>query len=496
MDRGCGVLLPIFSLPSKQGIGCFSKEAYKWVDDLKDAGQKYWQILPLGQTSFGNSPYQCISTYAGNPLFIDLEILEEEGYLTKAELEGMHPQKEEDLIDYEWLTAEKTKLLKLSFDRWKKQHVAEEEEAYRKFQEREAAWLEDFALFCALKEKFEDQAFTQWPDAYRLRDAQTLAKAREELSDQIAYVIYVQYLFAQQYEALKAYASERGIRMIGDLPIYVSGDSADAWTHPEIFQLDAEGLPQAVAGCPPDAYAPTGQLWGNPLYDWKKLEASGYRWWIDRMAYAFRQFDLVRIDHFRGFDAYYSIPAEDETAEHGHWEDGPGYGFFAAVEEALGKQDVIAEDLGFLTERVFELVDRTGYPGMKVLEFAFDPYGDSVYLPHHYTRNCVAYTGTHDNETLMGWYRNQHEDVRRFVDSYIGPCPEELKHLQMIRVLMMSAADTVIIPAQDYMGLDNDYRINIPSTIGGRNWRMRLPGFFSTEIKDVMRTFAHIYRRM
>lgn len=471
MKRASGILLPVASLPSKYGIGCFSKEAYAFIDKLVEAGQSYWQILPLSPTSYGDSPYQSFSSFAGNPYFIDPEALVEEGLLTQEECEDFDFGSNPVQIDYEKQYRQRFRLLRLAYER---SRIAENPE-FSCFAAENADWLEDYALFMAVKERFDGAAWNEWAEDIRKRWSFAMDYYRRECYFDIEFYKYLQFLFFGQWMKLKRYANEKGIRIIGDIPIYVAFDSSDAWANPEMFQFDGEYLPTAVAGCPPDSFSATGQLWGNPLYRWEYHRQSGYRWWRRRMERCFILYDVVRIDHFRGFDEYYSIPYGDETAEFGHWEKGPGMELFRALRAGLGEKEIIAEDLGFLTESVEQLLEDSGYPGMKVLEFAFDPREKSDYLPHTYDKNCVVYTGTHDNETLVQWYKGLDEESRAFAEEYMNNAatPDKEKYWDFVRMAMMSVADTCVIPLQDYLGLDKEARINKPSTLGG-NWLWRM----------------------
>lgn len=398
--RKSGILLPVSSLPSKYGIGCFSKEAYKFIDRLKEAGQAYWQILPLGPTSYGDSPYQSFSTFAGNPYFIDPEDLVARGYVTAEQCNAYDFGTDIHSVDYGKIYKSRFRLLKEAFDN---SHI-EEDARFQEFVQKNAYWLEDYALYMAVKDGFRGICWAAWEDDIKLRTPAAMDKYRRKYAKEIAFYQFQQYLFQVQWEKVKTYANDNGIKIIGDIPIYVAFDSSDAWANPDLFQFDENCEPVAVAGCPPDAFSATGQLWGNPLYNWEHHKETGYAWWMQRLAACFERYDVVRIDHFRGFDAYYAIPYGEPTAEHGHWEQGPGYDIFRTMKEKLGEKEVIAEDLGFLTPSVIELVKKSGYPGMKILQFAFDSREESDYLPHNYTHNCVVYTGTHDNDTVMGWY--------------------------------------------------------------------------------------------
>ena len=473
-ERAAGILMPISSLPSEYGIGCFSKSAYEFVDWLKKAGQSYWQILPLGPTSYGDSPYQSFSTFAGNPYFISLEALVEEGVLTKAECEAVDWGKVKGSIDYKKIYEGRYPLLRKAYERSKVHENAE----YQKFVEENSWWLSDYALFMAVKDRFDGVEWKLWADDIKLRWGPAMDYYREELYFDIEFQQYMQFKFYEQWMQLKAYANKKGIQIIGDIPIYVAMDSADTWAHPELFQLDEENVPVAVAGCPPDGFSATGQLWGNPLYRWGYHKETGYQWWISRLAYVFRLYDVVRIDHFRGFDEYFSIPYGAETAVDGHWEKGPGMDLFWKVREALGEKPVIAEDLGYVTDSVRDLVRDSGFPGMKVLEFAFDSRDSGSandYLPHNYPVNSVAYTGTHDNETLAGWWGSISKDEQKLTREYLCDTytPEAELNKPLISLIMRSAAKWCVIPMQDYLGLDNKCRMNTPSTVG-TNWKWRI----------------------
>lgn len=496
MRRESGILLSVASLPSRYGIGCFSKEAYEFVDQLKAAGQSYWQILPLGPTSYGDSPYQSFSTFAGNPYYISLENLIDEGLLTREECEAADLGDDAGLVDYEKLYENRFPLLRKAYER----SGAGNDREFLRFKAENAWWLDDYALYMAVKARFDQAAWTQWAKDIRLRWQNALDYYRRELYFDIEFHQYLQYLFMSQWNRLKAYANSRGIRIVGDIPIYVALDSADAWASPELFQLDENNAPQAVAGCPPDGFSATGQLWGNPLYRWDYHRQTGYGWWIKRLSYCYRLYDVVRIDHFRGFDQYFSIPAGAENAVGGHWEQGPGIELFRRVKEALGDKEIIAEDLGYVTDSVRRLVAETGYPGMKVLEFAFDSRDSgcaSDYLPHNYPENCVAYTGTHDNETIAGWFDSIKPEEQKLARDYLCDhyTPVEELHLPFISLVMRSQARMCIIPLQDYLGLGNDCRINTPSTVG-ENWRWRLvPGQMSEAVIEEIGAVTKRYGR-
>lgn len=474
MKRESGILLSITSLPSRYGIGCFSKEAYEFADQLKQAGQSYWQILPLGPTSYGDSPYQSFSTFAGNPYFISLEALIEDGVLTRAECDAADFGSKADEVDYASLYQARFSLLRKAYER---SDVGKNPD-FLAFQQKNKWWLRDYAIFMAVKNQFGGKEWSLWPEDIRLRRQNAMEYYQETLYFDIEFQEYLQFLFVRQWQELKEYANSQGIRIVGDIPIYVAMDSADAWSHPELFQLDEDNLPVSVAGCPPDGFSATGQLWGNPLYRWEYHQNTGYQWWITRLWYCYQIYDVVRIDHFRGFDEYYSIPADAADATGGHWEPGPGIGLFRTIRDTLGEKEIIAEDLGYVTDSVRRLVQESGYPGMKVLEFAFDSRDSgcaSDYLPHNYPENCVAYTGTHDNETIRGWFRSITPAEQKLARDYLcnHDTPENRLHLPFISLIMRSQARICIIPLQDYLGLDDASRINTPSTVG-KNWKWRL----------------------
>jgi len=493
MERSAGILLPISSLPSKYGIGCFDKAAYAFVDFLKDAGQSYWQILPLGPTSYGDSPYQSFSTFAGNPYFISLDALCEEHLLTQKECEAA-ALPDTDSIDYSGLYETRYELLRKAYNRMENDNAVLEFTASQ-------PWVEDYALFMALKDYFGGVSWDNWTEDIRLRKEDALKQWKERLAEEIGFYQFLQYQFFRQWNKLKAYANANGIRIIGDIPIYVAFDSADAWANPELFQLDEIGLPKAVAGCPPDGFAADGQLWGNPLYDWEYHKKTSFKWWIERLRQCFAMYDVVRIDHFRGFDEYYAIPYGDKTAKNGHWEKGPGMELFRAMESALGKREVIAEDLGFMTDSVRQLVKDSGFPNMKVLEFAFDSRDTGSrndYLPHNYDENCVAYTGTHDNQTIAAWFQTITDEERSMAREYLCDAytPEENLHRVFISLIMRSRAKLCIIPMQDWLGLDDRSRINVPSTVG-TNWKWRLLQHELTKpLQEEISKATQLYGRM
>ncbi|MCM1125679.1 MAG: 4-alpha-glucanotransferase [Lachnospiraceae bacterium] len=490
--RASGILLPISGIPSAYGIGTFSKEAYEFVDFLEQAGQTYWQILPLGPTGYGDSPYQSFSTFAGNPYYIDLEELIGQGLLTEEQCLAYDWGGNEAYVDYEKVYRSRFKALRTAFEA---SHIEKESE-FQEFVRENDHWLADYALYMAVKDSFQGISWSQWEEDIRLRKPKAVSAYQKKLKDEILFYQYQQYLFASQWARLKKYANDKGIQIIGDIPIYVAYDSADTWANPELFQLDQNGLPTGVAGCPPDIFAVTGQLWGNPLYRWDYHKETGYAWWTQRIAHCYKLYDVVRIDHFRGFDEYYSIPYGDPTAEFGTWEKGPGYELFKALKEKLGTMKVIAEDLGFLTPSVIKLVKKTGYPGMKILQFAFEADKDNDYLPHNYTQNSVVYTGTHDNDTTVGWFQSMSRKDRNYAKRYLNFRGNKNVEWEFIRAALSSVADTAIIPMQDYLGLGKEARINIPSTLGN-NWKWRMKkGQADDELAQKIYEMTKLYARI
>lgn len=469
--RASGILMPIFSLPSKYGIGSFSKEAYRFVDQLKKCGQRYWQILPLGPTGYGDSPYQSFSTYAGNPYFIDLDKLVEEGLLNDYECKSYDFGNNKRYIDYEKIYRARFEILKIAYTRSK----LDEDSCFKDFESENEYWLHDYALYMAIKDHFGGISWIQWDEDIKIRQKDALEKYEHKLKDEVQFYKFIQYKFLEQWLKLKNYANKNGIQIIGDIPIYVAFDSSDSWSHSELFEFDEYKNPIAVAGCPPDGFSEIGQLWGNPLYNWEYHKNTSYDWWIKRISYCFKLYDVLRVDHFRGFDEYYSIPFGENSAINGEWKKGPGIDLFHKLQNQLGPLNIIAEDLGFLTDSVRELVKNTGYPGMKILEFAFDSREESDYLPHNYDKNCVVYTGTHDNDTIIGWYSVLNSTDRQLAISYMNNETTKLEdiHWDFVRLALCSVANLAIIPIQDYLGLGSEARINIPATLGD-NWKWRL----------------------
>lgn len=492
--RGSGILMHLSSLPSPYGIGTMGKTARDFADFLSDAGQSYWQLLPVCPTSYGDSPYQSFSAYAGNPYFLDMDELAAQNLLKKEEYETITWQTRPDQVDYGMLYKERYPLLRRAASRF----LQHPDMKYYGFCRENTYWLEDYALFMALKDAHGGTPWYTWEEGLRNREPRKLEEARKQYQDDILFWKIVQYLFFCQWKALRAYVNDKGIFLIGDLPIYVSLDSVDVWAHPELFQLDDDRMPREVSGCPPDGFSADGQLWGNPLFDWNHMAKDNYSWWVNRIDYLCGVYDILRIDHFRGFDSYYSIPYGETNAKNGRWSKGPGMHLFRAVKQALGQKNIIAEDLGYRTDSVRRLLEESGFPGMKVLEFAFDRRDGKCrdYLPHNYIPNCVAYIGTHDNDTVLGWMEAAHPDDVKYAKEYLGlhetdDCPWE-----MMRALWASAADLTIIQAQDLLGLGSESRMNIPSTVG-KNWRWRaLPGSFTPELAGRLRRQMELYERL
>lgn len=493
--RQSGVLMHISSLPGKYGIGSFGQSAYDFVDFLVRTKQRYWQILPLGTTSYGDSPYQSFSAFAGNTYFIDFDILIEEGLLNEADVKGAEFGDDPRKVDYAKIFDARRPIMEKAVARFLK---ADDLSDYESFVEQNAAWLEVFAEYMAIKEHFDNLAWTEWPDeAIRRREAASLASYREKLADKLTYHRVTQYLFFKQWLRLKAYANEHHIEIVGDMPIYVAADSADVWAQPHFFKTDAVGKPTCVAGCPPDEFSETGQLWGNPIYDWEAMDKDGYAWWIERLRESFKIYDIVRIDHFRGFESYWEVPADSDTSATGKWVKGPDYKLFAAVKEALGDLNIIAEDLGFMTDEVIELRERTGFPGMKILQFAFNPDDESIDSPHLAPNNSVMYTGTHDNNTVLGWYKDEIDDAtRQYMAQYTNRKEYETVPHAMLRTIFASVSFMAIATMQDLLELDSAARMNYPSTIGG-NWTWRMTAEeLNPIVEGELYSLTKTYRRM
>ncbi len=468
--RTSGILMPIFSLPSPYGIGTFGKAAYDFVDFLSSGGQTYWQILPIGPTSFGDSPYQSFSSFAGNPYFIDLDLLIKDGLLTEKEITTYDFGESHSKIDYEKLYNNRYPLLKLAFNRFKP------DSSYDEFLSKNADWLNDYSLFMAIKSSYNGAPWYSWDKKLITRDKDAIKQAKLDYISDINFHKFLQFKFYMQWSALKSYANKSGVKIIGDIPIYVALDSADVWANPQQFQLDDDYVPKAVAGVPPDVFSQDGQLWGNPLYDWDYMKTTDYAWWKLYLGHALKRYDVVRIDHFRGFESYYSIPYGDENARCGKWVKGPDKALFNAFKQEFGNNlPIIAEDLGVITPAVRKMLKFTGFPGMKVLQFAFSGESDNDFLPHNIPRNCVMYTGTHDNDTIMGWLTNSDANTVKQAKAYFNYQSDNSFNWAMIKSAMSSVADTCIIPMADFLGADSSARINEPSTLG-ENWSWRIEG--------------------
>ena len=489
--RKSGILMHITSLPNPYGIGSMGKCGYDFVDFLSRAGQTYWQILPLSPTGYGDSPYQAFSTFAGNHYLIDIDQLIGQGLLMQEEADELSWGEDETRVDFGLLYENRTKLLYCAYKRFVP------DGGYKRFVMENQDWLDDYALFMALKEHFRGKPWQSWSLCLMMRLPAVLDTYRQELRDTIEFHHFLQYIFFQQWKALRSYANEKGIRIVGDVPIYVPLDSADVWANPQLFQLDPSCRPKMVAGCPPDSFSADGQLWGNPLYDWEKMKQTGYEWWICRLKAAARMYDVVRLDHFRGFESYWSIPALDKTAINGSWQPGPGMDFIRAVQKALPDLDFIAEDLGFVTPEVRKLQEDSGYPGMKVLQFAFDSREAGDYLPHVYPVNSVCYSGTHDNLTMVQWFQEASDEDVNYARKYLGLNEEEGLIKGMIRGCMSSVSDTCIILMQDYLELDGSARMNFPGTLSSNNWTWRAkPGFITEELTQRIYETTRIYSRL
>ena len=526
--RAAGVLMHITSLPSPYGIGTMGAAAFEFADFLKKGGQKYWQVLPLCPTGYGDSPYQSFSTFAGNPYLIDLDLLKRDKLLTQKEIDAVDWESGPSEVNFEAMYYKRFKLLKKAVNRFLKK----DDEEYLSFLKADPSfWLEDYALFMALKDAHDGRPWYEWEEDLRLRKKAAIAAAKKKYEKEIGFWKVLQFFFKRQWSALKKYANDNGILIIGDVPIYVAYDSADVWASPKEFQLDKKLCPTEVAGCPPDAFTADGQLWGNPLYDWEKMKKENFSWWRKRMAHCFDLFDMVRIDHFRGFSGYYAIPFGDKTARNGRWREGPGLDFIKMLGECIdekavsfakavfeanadpsetavsksrkngkGTKDnrpgIIAEDLGFLTADVRRLLKKSGYPGMKVLEFAFGTREGNEYRPYHYPAKCVVYVGTHDNDTACGWMKTASVTDRKIAREALNLTRAEGYAWGMMRAIWDSPADTAIVQAQDLLELGSEARMNIPSTTGN-NWMWRaLPGVFTDELAEKLRSKTELYGRL
>lgn len=491
--RASGILMPISSLPSPYGIGTMGAAARSFVDFLVKSGQAYWQILPVCPTSYGDSPYQSFSTFAGNPYFIDLDDLAKQGLLLPEEYASIDWECTPDCINYGVMYEKRYAVLRCAAKRL----LAKPGADYRRFVKENDFWLPDYALFMALKDAHNGACWLEWEEPLRRRESAAMAAARQQYADDVAFWQAVQFMFYSQWQALKHYANQQEIRIIGDLPIYVALDSVDVWSCPQEFQLDENLLPTEVAGCPPDGFSATGQLWGNPLFDWDSMAKTGYAWWVRRIKHMCSTYDVVRIDHFRGFAGYYAIPYGEATARNGRWREGPGYALFAAIKKKLGSPRIIAEDLGFLTEDVTALLKQCGYPGMKVLEFAFDPREPSNYLPHNYTENCICYTGTHDNETLMQFCENLSPESDAYAREYLGIGPDDDLPDAIIDAGMQSKANLFVAQIQDYLRLGAEARMNEPGTLKPQNWRWRLvPGQLTDALAEKIARLTNAAKRV
>lgn len=491
-ERGAGILMPISSMPSPYGIGTMGRDAYEFVDFLKECNHKYWQVLPLGPTSFGDSPYQGFSTFAGNPYFIDLDMLMEEGLLTKNFVEGFDWGNNPVDIAYDKIFEARYVVLREAF----KNSNHKETEEYQKFLEENAYWIEDYGLFMAIKLYYKNADWSLWEDDLRFRKPEALAKYTKLLEEDIDFYKFLQFKFFEQWNQLKQYANEKGIEVIGDIPIYVAFDSADVWVNSQEFLLDENLTPTKVAGVPPDAFTELGQKWGNPLYDWDKMEKNGFAWWARRMKAAAQMYDIIRIDHFLGVVKYYTIPAEDPDARNGEYQKGPGKKLTDVINVAIGDKKIIAEDLGVEIPEATALLEANEYPGMKVLEFAFGGDRKNVHLPHNYkTHNCVVYGGTHDNETLMGYFNDHNDWELGYAYDYLDTRDKRKMVDQVFRLAYGSIADVVVFQTQDILKLDNHARMNFPSTLGTNwKWRMR-KGELGQQQKQDLQYLASIFGR-
>lgn len=490
--RACGIVMPVTALSSAYGIGSLGRAAYEFIDFLQAAGQTYWQVLPLGPTGYADSPYQCLSAFAGNPYLIDLEKLREQDLLTDEELASLPQTANPSKVDYGQVYASRLDCLYKAYRRASRDLLKEVE-----LFDQDHDWLDNYCLFFALKEKFQMQAWMKWPDeGLRTRQPEALDRVKRELADRICFHKFLQYLFFSQWQEVKDYAKQKEIRIIGDVPVYVAMDSADTWSQPELFLLDPVSCkPSEVAGVPPDFFSADGQLWGNPLYDWPYMEETGYSWWLKRLDAALELYDLLRIDHFRGLESYWAVPAEADTAKTGHWVKGPGKDFIKVLLDAYPESPFIAEDLGFLTPEVHDLLAYSGFPGMKVLEFAFDAREPSNYLPHTYPRQCVCFTGTHDNAPLAAWCDEVAPENLELAVEYLGLNQEEGYTWGLLRGGLASVADLFIAQMQDYLALGPESRTNTPGTVGG-NWSWRVSSDqLSVELAKKMHRLSQLYGR-
>ena len=494
-ERSSGILFHPTSLPGKYGIGTLGKEAYAFIDFLKKSRQKLWQIFPLGPTGYGDSPYQSFSSFAGNPYLIDFDLLIEAHLLSEEDLRDVFFGDNEEYIDYGAIYNQKYPLLRKAYENFKSSDNHEMRENLEHFKRENASWLNDYSLYISLKNHFNGLPWNEWAHDIKNREHGAMEHYKNELADDIEYHNFIQFQFFKQWGDVKRYANENGIKIIGDIPIFVAADSSDAWANPEIFLFDEERKPVKVAGVPPDYFSATGQLWGNPLYNWQKLKETNYSWWVERVRANLSTCDIIRIDHFRGFEAYWAVPYGDDTAINGQWEPGPGIDLFNAIKSQLGELPIIAEDLGLMTQGVIDLREATGFPGMKILGFAFDSGEENDYLPHTYTKNCVVYTGTHDNDTLIGWFQKAKEEDRQFARDYLNSRSDDEIHWDAIRGAWSSVANMAISPVQDFLGLGSEARINTPGVAAG-NWQWRLRhGVLTDELAERIAKLTRVYSR-
>lgn len=490
--RASGVLMHISSLPGDTGIGTMGRSAYDFVDFLRASGQTYWQILPICPTSFGDSPYQSFSTFAGNHYFIDLHYLADDGYITEDDISSVCWGENDRDIDYALIYEQRNKIFEKVQDKFAKSKPND----FNDFCAKNEFWLNDYSLFMAIKDEHDGASFDMWENDIRTRKKGVCDMWRVKCSKRVEYYKMLQYFFFKQWTQLKKYANENGIKIIGDLPIYVAADSADVWANPRLFSLNQNLTPIEVAGCPPDAFSEDGQLWGNPVYNWKYLRRTKYDWWIKRLKASLEIYDVIRIDHFRGFESYYCIDAKSENARQGIWRKGPGMDLWKKAKRKLGDMPIIAEDLGFLTDDVRKMLDLSGFPGMKVLQFAFDKSGESDYLPHKYDKNCVVYCGTHDNDTILGFVKNADKEDIEFAKEYLFAKTNEDICKNMMICALQSVADTAILTMQDLIGLGSEGRMNVPSTVG-TNWRWRAEETdFTSDISSWLYRYTKLFRRM
>lgn len=488
--RSSGILMHISSLPGEYGIGDFGKGAYNFVDFLSDANQKNWQVLPLGITGFGDSPYQSSSAFAGNPYFIDLDEFIDRGYLKKEEILDYNLGYDPKKIDYELLFKNKMKLIRIAYKNSKLELKDKLEKYYKK-----ENWIREFALFMAIKDHHNKRSWLYWDKNFKDKDSKEVLDFEKKNKDKIYFWVFTQYFFSKQWKDLKSYTNNKGIKIIGDLPIYVAEDSSDIWGNIELFNLDKNLFPKTVAGVPPDVFSEKGQLWGNPIYDWNAMEKNEYQWWIDRFKHSFEMYDTLRIDHFRGFESYWEVDYDRKDGIIGKWTKGPGMKLFRKVEEELGNLDIIAEDLGIITDEVRELLKDTGFPGMKILQHAFDSKGESEHIPHLYNKNTVVYTSTHDNSTIVGWFKHLSIEDREYATKYLNLNYDEGLNWGIIRGAWSSVSYLGITTMQDILNYDDIARMNFPSTIGNNwNWRME-KSEINNEITRKLKDLTNLYRR-